>query len=382
MSADKQMQDMMAGLLKTPYMQWQKSEGVPVIEGWGVEDLRKMELKPWARMGGKGAFVHLYGMEGVTGLYVAEIPPGGALEPERHFYEEVICVLTGHGATEVWQDGGPKHMFEWGPWSTFAPPMNAYHRLVNGGREPARFMAVTTAPLVMDVIHNTDFIFNCPYKFTDRYAGQQDYFKVGTKRYTTGLQHVWETNFIPDLNQFSVDEQELKGAGVKITQFELSGNSLIGHVSEWPAGRYHKAHYHGPGAVLLILESEGYVLIWPKEAGIQPYAARRESDVVDFKWGVGSIYCPPAGWFHQHFNTGKTKARQLAVRFGSRKFPVGYHIAAKRQEDGVYISIRNGGTLIEYEDEDAEIRRRYEERLRKNGVQSEMPPVRARAAAG
>ena len=57
-------------------------------------------------MGGSGAFVHLYGMEGQTGMYVAEIPPGGALNPERHLYEEMICILAGHGATEIWQEAG------------------------------------------------------------------------------------------------------------------------------------------------------------------------------------------------------------------------------------------------------------------------------------
>src|SRR5713226_868581 len=282
-------------------------------------------------------------MEGVTGMYVAEIPPGGALEREKHLYEEVICILSGQGATEVWQDGGQRRIFEWGPWSVFAPPLNSWHRLINGSREPVKFVAVTTAPIIMDVFHNPEFVFDCPYRFLDRYAEQEDYFGVGTKRYTAGLQHVWETNFIPNLKDVSVDTQALKGAGVRITQFELSGNGLIGHVAEWPVGRYHKAHYHGPGAVLLILQSEGYVLLWPKEAGTRPYESGR--------------------------------AGQIAIRSGSRLFPTGFHIAAKRQEDGVYIDIKKGGTLIEYEDEDPEIRRGYEEALKKTGVACHMPPV-------
>ncbi len=89
----------MKSLQKTAYHKWMKSEGVPVIEAYGVEDVREIGLSPWRRTGGKGAFIHLYGMEGTTGMYVAEIPPGGALEPERHLYEEVICILNGHGAT-------------------------------------------------------------------------------------------------------------------------------------------------------------------------------------------------------------------------------------------------------------------------------------------
>src|SRR3990172_3219159 len=90
-----ELRELMASLEKTAYQRWIKGEGVPVVEGFGVEDVREMELGAWRRIGGKGAFLNLYGMEGATGMYVAEIPPGGALNPERHIYEEVICILAG-----------------------------------------------------------------------------------------------------------------------------------------------------------------------------------------------------------------------------------------------------------------------------------------------
>jgi oxalate decarboxylase/phosphoglucose isomerase-like protein (cupin superfamily) len=314
-------------------------------------------------------------MEGITGMYVAEIPAGGALEPEKHFYEEVICILEGQGATEVWQDGGRKQMFEWGPFSLFAPPLNTWHRLINGGRQPVKFLAVTNAPLVMDVVHNEDFVFNCPYNFSDRYSGADGFFNVGQKRYESGMQHIWETNFIMDIQSANLDQRDVKGAGVRITQFELSGNSLIGHLAQWPAGRYHKAHYHGAGAILFGLQSSGYVLLWSKEMGIHPYENGRSGDVVEIKWKEGSVYCPPGGWFHQHFNTGGQPARHLAIRYGSRIHPIGFKIADKRSEDGVYIDVKRGGTLIEYADEDPYIRKHYEDELKKTGVASEMPPV-------
>ncbi len=41
----------------------------------------------------------------------------------------------------------------------------------------------------------------------------------------------------------------------------------------------------------------------------------------------------------------------------------------------VTMSIREGGYVIDYEDEDPEIRRRFEEDLRKEGVEIAMPPV-------
>jgi oxalate decarboxylase/phosphoglucose isomerase-like protein (cupin superfamily) len=372
--------ELIAGHQKTTYGQWIQREGLPVVHGYGVEDVRQLEMAHWSRLGGKWGFIHLYGMEGFTGMYVAQIPPGEALEPEHHLYEEVICILEGNGATEIWQEGGAKRIFEWGKGSLFSPPVNSWHRLLNGGREPVLFLAVTNAPLIMDIFHNTDFVLNCPYAFTDRYSGQEKYFSVGNKRYELGRQHIWETNFIPDVLSASLGERDIKGAGVQLTQFELSGNALIGHVAQWPAGRYHKAHYHGPGAILLGLQSSGYVLLWPKEVGIRPYESGNSDQVVEVKWREGSVYCPPNDWFHQHFNTGSQPARHLALRYGSRLFHLGFKVAGRIMTQGKdeepYTSVRKGGTLIEYEDEDPEIRRRYDEELKRTGVTSAMPEIR------
>ena len=58
------------------------------------------------------------------------------------------------------------------------------------------------------------------------------------------------------------------------------------------------------------------------------------------------------------------------MRFGSRLFPIGLQQVAKRKTDGVYISVKNGGTMIEYED--AEIRRRYEAELKRLGTPPKM----------
>ncbi|HXG49983.1 MAG TPA: hypothetical protein VNN77_01080 [candidate division Zixibacteria bacterium] len=360
---------------KTAYVRWIRDQGIPIHEGFGVEDVRDLAVAPWSRIGGNAAFVQLRGMQGITAMYIAEIPPGGALKPERHLYEKVVCILQGNGATEVLDDRGRKRTFEWGPWSLFAPPLNSSHRMLNGGREPVRFLAVTNAPLIFDIYRNVDFIFNCPYAFSDRYLGEEDYFTVGKKRYPYGLINIWETNFIADVKSAALEALEAKGSGLRLSQFEMSGNALIGHLGEWPVGRYHKAHYHGPGAIIVGLQSEGYVLLWSKELGIRPYRSGHGDKVVELRWREGSVYCPPANWFHQHFNTGKEPARHLAVRYGSRLYPLGFKVAQQRADDDVFISVEEGGNLIEYALEDPEIRARYEAALRRNGVTSQMPAV-------
>ena len=360
---------------KTGYRLWMEQEGVPIIEGYGVEDVTEIPHRPWARLGGSGAYIDLKGQEGVTGMYVAEIPSGGALNPERHLYEKLVCILKGRGLTEVWQEGQTKQTFEWGEGSLFAPPLNAWHRLINGGREPVLLLAVTTAPLIMDIYRDPNFVLNTDYQFKSRYAGEEGYFNVGDKRHRVGRHNIWETNFIPDIMTALLDDASVKVSGGSSISYEIADNSLVGHIADWPVGRYHKAHYHGAGAILLILRSEGYLLMWPKEVGTRPYQAGREDAVVEFQWKPGSLYSPPNGWFHMHLNTGREPARQLALRLGGLKNPLGFHVARNRRMEGVLMSLEEGGTIIEYENEDPEIRRRYQEALRREGIECKMPPV-------
>lgn len=49
--------------LKTGYLRWMKSLGLPIHTGHGIADLRGLEVAPDARMGGRSAFLHLHGMQ-------------------------------------------------------------------------------------------------------------------------------------------------------------------------------------------------------------------------------------------------------------------------------------------------------------------------------
>jgi len=359
---------------KTGYQRWMEQEGVPIFEGLAVEDVTELPLKPWKRLGGQGSYIQLLGGGGVTGMYVVEIPGGGALNPERHLYDKVLYVLKGRGGTEVWQEGQKRQTFEWGDGSIFAPPLNTWHRLVNGAREPAVVLAVTTAPMVLDLFRDPEFVFNINYQFKSRYRGEEDYFQTGNKRYQANKAKMWDTNFIADARSTLLDDATYKTTKGQTTCFEMSDNCLVGHISDWPAGIYHNAHYHAAGAILLVLRSTGYLLMWPKELGIHPYQSGREDKIVKFNWKPGSIYSPPDGWFHQHLNTGNEPARHVAVRLGSRRNPTAFHDATGGRER-VTNSIREGGTVIKYDDEDPQIRKEFEEALGKNGVSSQMPPV-------
>ncbi len=339
------------------YQAYQGGEGIPILTGFAVDDLRTVEVKPWARRGGLGTFVNLDGTGGTNDAYVCEIPPGKSLNPQHHMYEEMIYVLEGNGATEVWYDERRKVSFEWQKGSLFAIPINAWYQHHNGqGSRTARFLAVTDAPMVMNLFHNNDFIFNCDHRFEDRFAGQDDFFNGEGKLHK---RRVLTTNFVPDTHAIALHEWKERGAGGRNIMFELADNTMAAHISEFPVGTYKKAHRHGPGAHVIILNGEGFSLLWPYGEEIQK---------VD--WHTGSMVVPPNAWFHEHFNVGSEPARYLALRWGSARYKSGGVFSSDAQLADV--SLKQGGAQIEYEDEDHEIHKIFEGELAKTNTPCRM----------
>jgi quercetin dioxygenase-like cupin family protein/oxalate decarboxylase/phosphoglucose isomerase-like protein (cupin superfamily) len=357
---------------------WIESEEIPIHRVHGVSDVMVLELGPWPRLGGLGAYVELFGMEGVTGLYVAEIPPGGQLEPERHLFDKTIYVVAGRGSTKVWTGDRANSdrrsvTFEWEAGAMFSPPMNAWHQLYNlSGSEPVRFIAATIAPMVMDIFHNPDFVYNCDYAFTDRFSAQPDFFEVKERIFfEPDRKWLWETNLIPNARAAFLNPDSQKKKGGRSTHYQMSGNVLAGHVSEFPSGCYHQAHYHGGGAIFInIGGGTGYTMMWPQDVGPHPYASGNEDKIVRVEWKDGSLYSPPSGWFHQHFNTGDQTVRQLALRLGSHRHKVTFHEALSGE--GTLVSIKEGGALVTYADEDPEISRRFKQELEQLGLEYQM----------
>src|SRR3974390_557977 len=84
------------------YLRWAKSEGLDVISSQYVRNLRKVELKSWARRGGRGVFLNHQTSRTSNDCYLCEIPPAGKLTPHRQMYEEMVFILDGRGSTTVW----------------------------------------------------------------------------------------------------------------------------------------------------------------------------------------------------------------------------------------------------------------------------------------
>ena len=346
------------------YQAFVEKEGIPNHTGFAIDDLRTVEVGPWTRLECNGAYINLDGNGGTNDAYVAEIPPGGKMAAEKHLFEKDIYVLAGRGATLVGDDTNNRTSFEWKEGSIFSVPINVWHQHMNGsGTEPARFVAVTTAPLTMNLFHNEGFIFNNSYVFEDRISTSKHFQGEGTMwTATTGRTNAWETNFVPDIATFATFTWKERGAGGAHIKFELAEQTQAAHISEFPVGTYKKAHQHGPGAHVIIIKGEGYSLLWPSHGS--PHDGMERVD-----WHPGSMVVPPNGWFHQHFNGGSTPARYLAFRWGSQRYGFSLGVAMEGETD---VSVKLGGGQIEYEDEDPVIHDIFLETITKAGAESQM----------
>lgn len=328
-----------------PYKAWLDQEGLPVLSGEFVPDVRTMELGDWPRRGGKGAYLS-FSDQLVADAYVAEIPPGGRLNPQHQLFEELILVASGRGATSIWQKDSPKHSFEWQRGSLFAIPLNAWHEHFNAsGSEPARFISLTSAPAIFELFRDPEFIFNSDHVFADRFEpGVEDFFSRPGEYLTEYYGGILHTNFIADVRKVQLVPRERRGKGNKNMYMHLAGSTMFAHISQYPVGTYKKAHRHGPGAHVCMIDSTGYTLMW--KDGEEPQR---------YDWAEGSIVCPPAGAWHQHYNVGTEPARFVALHAS---------IAVQREEGGI--------EQIEFEDEDARLRQMYVDECAKHGVEVNM----------
>lgn len=362
----------------TPYDTFMEEQDIPVYRGIGVHRVQDLPLKTWKRMGGRGSFIQLYGTEGMWGSYVVEVPGAGTLNAECHLYEEIFLVIEGRGTTEIWTEGQTKpRVFEWQRGSLFSIPINTHHRIVNSGSSPALMLVGTTAPNMINLLRNTEVIFNCPAVFRDRYDASENYFKPNEDIEPDPLRGLAmrRTNIIPDIFNTELHLDNRRSPGYKRVEPRMAGNVFYQFIGEHENGRYSKAHAHASAAVLICIKGKGYTYTWPTKLGLTPWKDGAADQVYrqDYE-PVGMVTAAPMSgdWFHQHFGTSKDPLRLLAW-YGPNNHRA--HQAGRPGEKAIdegAIDIRDGGTAIPYWDEDPFIRAEYEETLRREGVTSRM----------
>ncbi|MDP2644145.1 MAG: cupin domain-containing protein [Desulfobacterales bacterium] len=347
------------------YRKFVESEGVPLYEESYLDNLATLPLAEWERRGGKAAYTRL-GDQEVNNLQIVEIPPKGQLKPEKHMYEAVMYVMSGTGATMIWQEGEPRQTVEWSEGTLLAIPLNAWHQEFNSsGDQPCRFLFGTNMAQVINLYQNLDFIFNNPFVFKDRYRHEME------KDYAEKNKH-WslrlsQTNFIPDVRKLKLDTWAERGTRTSIMRLHMGNTKSQIHVLEVSEGTYVTAHRHGPGAHVIQIEGEGYELLFNPGDEINAEGRRK----VPIKpYGVIS---PRRNEYHQHFNTGKGPFRQIGFKgwgqsmSSTKKYdPVG----AARSDDRFSSAFK-----LRYDKEDPAVKEEYYRELEKNGVTLRLEPI-------
>jgi quercetin dioxygenase-like cupin family protein len=349
-----------AATYRSPYEEWKTSQGLDTVRGFHVPNLMTAELKPWAARGNvSGLFVNLDGTGGFNDTYVLEIPPRGQTEPWRHIYEETIFILQGQGSTTVWNDENQKRTIEWQERSYFSLPPNAWHQHFNlSSDENVRYVAMTSAPRIIDSFKDVDFVFNNPYVFKSKFNNEDGYF-TETPRIGRGR---WQTNFVADVLGSTPTPGpvtlEGRGGGTVGQGFAMVNGSVRSHSQAWPSGTHSTFHRHGPGIHVVILQGRGYSKVGP---------TWEELERVD--WGPGSMFVPPEGWWHAHFCTSPEHAVFLAIGWGTDKPKPG-----GKQYD-YSKSPQDGGDQYKFSDETRDVHAEFEAELQKNSTPCRMGPI-------
>lgn len=361
------------------YDRFMESEGIPVYRAIGVRRVQDLPLGKWDRLGGRGTYIQLYGTEGLWGMYVVEVPAGGALNVEKHMYEKTVLVVEGRGSTEVWQDmpGSRKQTFEWQQYSMFSIPLNANHRFVNASNSPALLLCGTSAPNIFNLIGNPKFVFDCPFVFDNAFAKTDEFFKQNEDIAPDKLRGLamMRTNFMTDIANCEMPLDNRRSPGYRRLEPEFTASDFYLWIGQHETGRYSKAHKHDSCAVLICLQGKGYSYTWPDRLGTTPWKDGKAGEVMrqDYE-PVGMVSAAPMSgdWFHQHFGVSK-KPLRLTAWFGVNNHPARRPgRPGEKLTDFGAIDLAKGGTAIPYFQEDPYIRKEFTETLAQEGVPSRM----------
>lgn len=345
------------------YLAFQEREGIPVHEGLYVEDVRELRLGDWDRLGGRGAFVNLMGMEGMADIQLLEIPRSEKLNPQRHLHGSLVFVAEGNGVTSI-GTGEDQKTFEWGQGAVFYIPRNTRYIHANGGDDPALLITQTSLPVLYSLLQDDEAIWEADgYDQWTNVRDEDFYSSVAELKDGTDVQGrtYWDSNFVPDATNFDrLVEWEGRGVSNSTIYLPFNDSSMHAHISEFEPGQYKKAHRHICGASVMLLAGEGYTLMW-KEGD--------EDDKVRIPWGPYSLFTPPTMWYHQHFNTSPNgeQARYLVFHAPT------YRMGIRGTEDGNdAIAPWNSVNQIEYYQEDEEVRENFDTELEKKEIENRM----------
>lgn len=340
------------------YREFQNRENVPIYTELMVDDVRTLEVAEWERTGGRGCFINLYGMEDLCDIQVHEIPAAQRLNRQRHLHDMLVYVVSGLGTTSLGSEGNDR-IVEWQDGSLFYLPRNTPYVHANTNEDdPARLLTLTSLPLLYTFLKDDEIIWNVDsYDQWSRLQNDERYSGEASIQLEEGTNKAyWDADYISDTSSFDkLQPNPDRGAGGQTVIFPFSDiTSLHGHMSEFPPGKYKKAHRHLSGANLMILSGSGYSYMW------QEGESRTRID-----WSPYSLFTPPTMWYHQHFNTSEDNARYLVFHGPIKE-------SGMRGSENDAVRGINPVNQIEYYEEDPEIREEFQRELKAKGILNRM----------
>ncbi len=338
---------------RSAYKQWMETTGMPIHQGYFIDDLRTLELGHWEERNANVAFLELAGAEGVNEARVTEVPAGQTTSPLKMALDEAVYVVEGRGLTTLWAGDRPKKTFEWQKHSLFLIPRGYTHQFTNTqGNAGSRLLHFNSLPRALAIVPDPKYFFDNPSVNEDLVYGQGAGAEFAQAREIPGGlgggRALWVGNFFPDMKAWDkMHTYQERGAGGHRVWINFSGTRMASHMSQFPARTYKKGHRHGPGVVIVIPAGEGYSIMWPEG-----------QEKVVIPWHEASVFVPPDRWFHQHFNVGEAPARYLAFHAPGG----GNERVADPAND-----------QIEYVAEDPFIRQKFESELKARGLETLMP---------
>ena len=128
--------------------------------------------------------------------------------------------------------------------------------------------------------------------------------------------------------------------------------------------------------MLVCIKGKGYTYTWPERLGVNPWKDGHQDQIkrVDYE-PVGLVSAAPGGarWFHQHFGASKEPLR-LTAWFGPHNPGREPGPPGEQHIDYTAMDIPEGGSAIPYWMEDPYIKKEYDERLVREGVENRMRP--------
>jgi len=152
-----------------------QERSIQVYSGYSLPDIRNAPVQPWKRMGVSGAYIDLIGGEGVNDGYLCEIPSGARR------IRSATCLRRSSTSSVARAN---RHLGAGRPQADREVESGRGDRAAAQHLAPApeprrracRLLAISNAPVVIDLFHNVDFVFNNDYVFRDRYNGDPDAF--------------------------------------------------------------------------------------------------------------------------------------------------------------------------------------------------------------